>query len=248
MLQEKETDPAYASKNYDNAVKQVLNKPSPIIVAHIRLDGNKSYPGINNIQPFTYKNWSMMINGRVEINESTKLLNDLNKYDKKYSLKPTGTVGDEKALYYFLGKMKDNNLNLEDPNLKVQDIQHSYAEAINDINTAIPYITQKINGKIMNITGEIETSPAFNIITSNGNILMAYANGPKLFVGAYKLNNGEKEYIISSEVIQPRQNQFNKNIEWSEIPKGHILTLYKNNKDEIVAEIKPLKKLLQEEL
>lgn len=245
MLQEKEVDPAYASKTFDVALNRILKEPSPIVIAHVRLDGTKGYPGINNIQPFTHKNWASMINGRVAMAEAPNIVATLERYNKDYNFNPMGTVGDEKAFYYFLGKMKEHGLNIDDKNLNIKDVRRVYAEAINDINSSLAYATRALPGNIMGIVGEIETSPAFNMITSNGNVLLAYRNGPKLYVGSYDIKNGDKEYIVSSEIIQPRQDVFNKKIEWAEIPKDSILSLYKNAEGKVVKELLPLKRILQ---
>lgn len=214
-----ETDP-----KYDKAVDTLIKEKPDIILAHIRLDTSKKI-AINNNHPFLNGAWSFEHNGTVFIKDSEVLQDKLKEYQNKYNISAKGTTDSEQCFNYFLGKLKDYNV---DTTVSGQDkslVLKAFADTIRDIKVNTREKDKSLTGTLTNLEGNIDYLPLINFIASDGENVYAYRKGLNLFLGEYKLPNGQSDFIIASENIQPDGGTGK--IKWIEIPNDTILSLSK---------------------
>lgn len=240
----KSKDEAAADSKYDAAVNEAIESGSKDILAHIRLASPECRPvDEKNAHPFVYGNLTCASNGfiagalRNEIKdkvfgEFAELLGD----------KPKGTTDTEVAFFYFLGNLKKKHGSTDPKVVGMDNFKKVFAESIVDLIDLSPQKFWKLNGNTMGLKGELDVSPACNFIISNGDMHFGFRKGHELFYGLHEDEKGEKEYILSSQIIKTEGTT--KPIEWIPVTEEHIITFSKNDAGKIEPELTPLASLV----
>lgn len=244
------TSPAHKDDKYVKSADTIASENPDIVLAHSRAASDpRSVDNINNTHPFSYKNWAQIHNGFISIKQARKdpqIDSNFQRYEKEYGLKPAGTTDSEAFFTYFIGKMKDNKLDITSKDLTINDVRPVFAEALKDFLPYTKTSTAGINSeeaKMMgfeDITGDISVSTSMNFVTSNGKMLLAFARGNELYLGVSRSSSGKKEYIVASEIIDPADVK----IKWLKIHPNHILAMYKDDAGNTHVDVEPIWKAL----
>ncbi|MBY0403006.1 MAG: class II glutamine amidotransferase, partial [Cyanobacteria bacterium] len=250
--------PAFeASASFDEAVNQMLKTSPKMVLAHIRLAAPqcKEVVTVNN-HPFQYEKWNFMHNGIVTGAFQPTIQNALqemypaeksqsNGNTKTLPIKgPKGTTDSEASLYYWMGLMQKKYGSVDSQVVGKAQVRQSFADAIHDLIQASPPIYSDLKGSVLNIQGKIQVAPSMNFVASDGNLLLAFRKGAKLYLGMRRVPGqpakslSSQEYILSSEPIQPGKGFAR--IQWLDIPEEMILTLSRGASGAIEPELYPL--------
>lgn len=217
--------PAYKDSLFSLTAKSAAKNAPDILMAHIRLASSNMSVNEKNVHPFVYKNWSFMHNGFVDIKDVPVIVNQMKEYKEKFNLIPEGNTDSETIFFYFLGKMTEKQKTLNTKPLSQQDIIDSFASTILDMRQYSKISLRDFSNKETIYEGKCIKSPTMNLITTNGQLVIAYKQNKSLFLGMIKNKNKEGEFfIISSEMTNPVTS---KDIEWYEIPDDSMVIINK---------------------
>ena len=238
-----------ASKDskYDNAVKRMEKQSPDIILAHIRL-GSKECGSITleKTHPFTYKSWSFIHNGLIDGAFNPEIQKKLKQdYIPRLGKGPKGKTDSGTCFYYFLGKLLEECGTVDSKEIGVKKTREVFARSMIDLISVSKKHSFAMDGDFMDVKGEMDVSPACNVVASDGNMLMALRRGHNLYLGKYTNLRGEDRYILSSETVKPKNTKLK--IKWVAIPDNHILTITKDSSREgkSCVVLKPLSKFAQ---
>lgn len=236
----KNTAPAFADRQYNQAVQQSLTQGASIMMAHIRR-ASPEYKQVNltNVHPFTYQNWSFMHNGSVGGAFSPVVEAKINQYREQLGGGPKGTTDSEHVFYYFLANLYEAAGTLDSKQIPKETVQKVFAQSINSLiaNSEIKY--NPLDGNVLNIHGEIQTLPVCNFVLSDSVNLFAYRRGFNLFLGQKTLSNGQHLYLVASEKTHTTDNT----VRWLALPENHILTISWDASGNPVPALQPLTRL-----
>lgn len=235
------TDP-----EYDKTISNLIDAHPTVMMAHIRLASPECRPvSEKNAHPFSYKDWSFehngFIGGALKPEIQSKIMNS---YHLLLGDKPKGNTDSESTFYYFLGKLKEQNGSTDVNKIGIEKTKQTFAETLVELFDKTDKKTWDLDGSVLNVKGKIDLSPACNVITSNGEMLMAFKNGHTLYLGQFINTKGEKQYIVSSETVQPKDSKIK--IEWMDIPDAHMVVVSKNEKGLLQPELTPLSELVKD--
>lgn len=215
---EKSVNSALTDQTFDQTVSQLSEQSPNVLLAHIRAatHGNVS---LENTHPFTHAGWTFMHNGHIP----TEALQVLRAKNRKRSrlipqYLPQGKTDSEAAFFYLLTKMQEKFGTLEPSKIPSKDLFDVFRETINDLNDIIAANDQASMlelrdellaslGITMSADSEVEIAPAFNFVFSDGQRILANANGRKLHMGIRKTGNTE-EALLASKPIQPDSSRW----------------------------------------
>lgn len=250
---------------FAKALRDLLPKNPQTLLAHIRLASPDCRPVQHqNTHPFTYGPWALMHNGYYSGFRTIQDRIDTH-YKPLLGEGPKGNTDSEAALYLFAGKLMERygTVELSDGKFSTQDLQQVFAETINELIEATGDTQRELSGHFYGIKGEMDTS-GYNFVLSNGQVTLAYCQGPKLFLGMKTLSNGKTEYVLSSEPVQ--QNPvltagskllnsmrtslnmaplaFNTLTKWTDLREGHVYSFARQADGSIEKTMMPLRRLL----
>ncbi|MEI7475209.1 MAG: class II glutamine amidotransferase [bacterium] len=241
----KSKDCAATDANYDKTINDLIAKHPKVILAHIRLASPECKPvSEKNAHPFSYKDWSFEHNGfmggalKPEIQDKIK-----GSYYLLLGDRPKGNTDSESTFYYFMGKLKEQHGSTDTSKIGIEKTKQTFADTLVELFDKTDLKTWDLDGSVMNVKGKLDLSPACNIISSDGNMIMAFRKGHELYLGEYTNLKGEHQYIVSSETVQPENPR--ERIHWGEIPDGHMVVVAKNEKGVLQPEFTPLSYLVQ---
>lgn len=241
----KSKNSAATDPEYDKTIESLISEHPKVILAHIRLASPECKPvSEKNAHPFTYKNWSFEHNGfmggalKPEIQDKIKGSNYFLLADR-----PKGNTDSESTFYYFLAKLKSQFRTTDTEKIGIENTKKVFAETLVELFDKTDQKFWDLDGSVMDVKGKLDLSPACNIITSDGNMMMAFRKGHALYLGRFTNSQGEKQYIVSSETVQPKDN--NVKIDWLDIPDGHMVVVSKNEQGVLQPEFTPLSEIVQ---
>lgn len=213
--------PAFEDFTFDTASTDIIGKKPSIMMAHIRLASKQcSDVTMDNVHPFSFGEWSFMHNGFIPGALSDEIQSVINNmYAHVLGKKPAGTTDSESAFYYFMGKLKEKYGTTDYKSIGNVNLINTFAQSITDLVSYSQDNFHQLDGKLFQVAGDIHVSPSCNFIVSQGSFLMAFCKGPKLYLGVKYFADGEKEYIVSSEIIC----HADKALVWLDLPENHIL-------------------------
>lgn len=148
---------------------------SQTVLGHIR-KATVGETNILNTHPFQYGHWTFAHNGNIKDFDKFRepILKEIPEYFRKFIL---GTTDSEVIFYYLLGRIS-NKINLSEENINIEEFTTIINHAINDL---------------VGIIGELnfaeDAPPTENFITfiiTNGNLMLAFNGGKKLYYSTYK--------------------------------------------------------------
>lgn len=224
------TQAAYApatesEPGFTDTVDKTLKKVPRIIMGHVRAASSEcKQVSRENTHPFIRGNWAFMHNGFVDGALSKGIQKQVHgKYKNLLGFEPSGTTDSEAAFHLFLGKLKEAHGTLDSSAIGLEKVQRIFAESIRELVNESRGISTTLHGRLHGITGKLSTPPIMNFVVSDGENLLAFRKGLKLYLGLYALPDGGQECIISSEAVNPGASA--SKIDWMEIPQETLLTL-----------------------
>jgi predicted glutamine amidotransferase len=272
--------PAHTDANFDQAVQQHLQETPNTLMAHLMHKALPNRPLVNeeDLHPFSHssaqgEHWAGMFNGDVNGGRTPPIVGPLEStYCPLLETQAKGTNSGEKLLLSFLGRLKQSLGHLTPTENDLTQTVKAFAQTLQSFLQASTPIYQPLDESIAGLTGQIQWSPSVNYIVSNGQMVMAFRKGRKLYLNQHpkllgnqlqmenklqavstqttpqKLNT-DFGYIISSEPFQPSEqaltNQNLEKLKWLELPQDHILTLFRKADGSISPTLTPLSLALQ---
>lgn len=228
IKQRKSQKTAYTDKNFDKTVNELLKDNPNILLAHVRWASiGCRKPGLEfknneNNHPFVHENWSLMENGYKSHALSEEIQTKIADYSEKYDFERKGTTDSENVLYYFLGKLKDNYPEKEFncKSIGVENVKNVLVEAISELisKSSDPEEQDAPFGGLKVKYNSVRC----NTVISDGEVVMAYKKGNNLYLGMYEKQDGERNYVLSSEKI--KSDNF-KMKWWFNIPDNSVVVL-----------------------
>jgi predicted glutamine amidotransferase len=237
----KNTKPAFADQQYNQAVQKSLAHGANIMMAHIRRASPEyNQVTMDNVHPFTYQNWSFMHNGSVSGAFSPVVETKINKYREQLGGGPKGTADSERVFYYFLANLYEAAGTLDSTKIPTETVQKVFAQSISTLiaNSDVKY--SSLNGSVLGVQGEIQTLPVCNFVLSDSTHLFAFRRGFNLFLGEKTLSNGQNLYLVSSE----KTHAADKTVRWLALPENHVLTISWDASGNPVPALQPLSRLI----
>ncbi len=211
-----------------DSVDNALDKDPGILMSHVRAASSRCKQVVpENTHPFVRDNWAFMHNGFANGAMSPNIQQRLKgHYIPLLGFGPSGTTDSEAAFHFFLGKLKEDHGTLDTKTIGLENVRQTFAESIRELLNESHGNTEELDGHLFGLKGRLAVPPIMNFVVSDGENLMAFRKGLKLYLGVHTLPGGAKEYIVSSEAVKPGKSAGK--IEWVEIPKEGILTLSRN--------------------
>lgn len=234
--------PACTDDGFDAAAKSLVAKGPRTMLAHLL---NKLFPqrmlGEEDLHPFSLGNWTGMFNGVLTGGRSPDLLKTLEQtFYPLLGAKPKGTNSGERILLYYLGKLKQRFGTLDGELLSIPAMQQAFAETLRDFMSRSKPVYAPVaagtEGGLMGLKGQVQDGPSCNYVVSDGQTLMAYRKGRRLYLNRHPGLKGRVGYVVSSEPFQPKQGG---KLSWTELPEDHILTLTRLNDGRIHPTLTP---------
>ncbi len=266
--------PAHTDANFDQSVQQHLQGNPNTLMAHLMHKALPNRPLVNeeDLHPFSYSNpqgehWAGMFNGVVNGGRTPPIVGPLEStFCPLLETQPKGTNSGEKLLLSFLGRLKQSLGHVTPTENDLTQTVKAFAQTLQSFIQASTPIYQTLDESIAGLKGQIQWSPSVNYIVSNGQMVMAFRKGRKLYLNQHPKVMGTKlqpasnqpalqntkadfGYIVSSEPFQPSdQAVAEENLEklkWLELPQDHILTLFRKTDGSITPTLTPLSLALQ---
>lgn len=236
-------EPAYSDNRFDTVGAELVGKAPKTLLAHIlhKLSASRIMTSNEDTHPFSFENWSSMFNGTFSGARNPEIVNALeNTYYPLLGKPPKGTNSGEKMLMYFLGKLKQQCGSINSQAAGIKNMQRAFAETLRDFFKVSVPVYWDLDGSVSGLKGKVQWGPSANYIMSDGNVLMAYRKGRKLYLNRHTGAAGKLSYLVSSEPIQPK----NQKLSWLELPQDHILTLSRGEDGVISPTLTPLSEAL----
>jgi predicted glutamine amidotransferase len=240
----KNTAPAFADRQYDQAVRQSLTQNAGIMMAHIRR-ASPEYNQVNlsNAHPFTYQNWSFMHNGSVSGAFSSVVEGKISQYREKLGGGPKGTTDSEHVFYFVLANLQDVAGTLDSKQIPTETVQKVFAQSVEALVANSKPQYSPLDGSVLNLQGEVQGLPVCNFVLSDGMRLFAYRQGFNLYLGQKTLSNGQHLYLVTSE----KTHTTDKSVKWLLLPERHLLTISWDETGNPVPSLLPLTRLTSSE-
>lgn len=230
---------AHQDPRFNTAAETAASRNPTVLMAHIRHSSFHGKPKAKDLHPFRLENWVSMLNGAMNSTANSAIKDALSRlYGPLLGKLPRGKTSAETGLYYFLGKLKATYGHTDSAKLSRLQIQQAFAETIWDFCTNAKLLPKPLQGEVMGLQGSVRLRPAANFVFSDGNILLAYRKGRKLYLSKQVSESGKHAFWVSSEPLQP-ENRKDKR-EWLELPEDHILTLSRTGTGQIEPTLTPL--------
>lgn len=265
---------AHTDANFDQSVQQHLQGNPNTLMAHLMHKALPNRPLVNeeDLHPFHYSNpqgehWAGMFNGVVNGGRTPPIVGPLEStYCPLLETQPKGTNSGEKLLLSFLGRLKQNLGHITPTENELNQAVKAFAQTLQSFIQASTPIYQALDESIAGLKGQIQWSPSVNYIVSNGQMVMAFRKGRKLYLNQHPKVMGTKleavgkpptpqntktdfGYIVSSEPFQPSDQACSEHalekLKWLELPQDHILTLFRKTDGSITPTLTPLSLALQ---
>lgn len=225
------------------ALKRLANLLPKTFLAHIRAASPACHNKTDaNNHPFTYGPWAFMHNGFVPGAKSQAIQAKI-KTMFPDGTGPKGTTDSEASFYYWMGTLQKQYGTVDTETVGFALVRRSFAETLQALLTASEPEYIKVNPAIMGLSGQMQTDPSLNFIASDGQHLLAFRKGEKLYLGKTLSPDGGITYLLSSEPVKPSPQQ--PAIQWLDIPEESIISLTRQKNGTVKAEIHALKYLLQ---
>jgi predicted glutamine amidotransferase len=235
----KNTEPAFADPQYNQAVRQSLTKSANIMMAHIRRVADHKQVTLANAHPFIYQNWSFMHNGDLTGAFSPVVKEKINRYREQLGGGPKGTTDSEHVFYFFLANLYEATGTIDRKQISIETVQKIFAQSIKTLIANSDVKFSPLNGSVLNVQGEIQALPVCNFVLSDGEHLLAFRHGLNMFLGQKTLSNGQHLYLVASE----KRHAENEAVQWLALPENHILTISWNASGDPVPALQPLTRL-----
>lgn len=254
-------DPISSDPSFEPTIQAHSQKhPIHTLLAHIRY-ATKGSVSLENAHPFFHKTWTFMHNGDLPQGKYQQLL-DHNQQNVPLKLGiQAGATDSEAAFHTMLLKMHDQLGTTNAAEVSSEDLQRIFAETTAELvdssklETTPPKHPNRVNPRLAGWSGlkvhpqsRVNISPATNFVLSDGNRTLASCYGRTLYLGIHTTPQGQKEVLIASEKIQPRQNLLQKawgklrrkpeTIQWWQIPNRHVVMLERKDQ-QIETRIEP---------
>ncbi len=148
---------------------------SQTVLGHIR-KATVGETNILNTHPFQYGHWTFAHNGNIKNFDECReaILEHIPEYFQKFIL---GTTDSEVLFYYLLSKIS-RVMNLSEEEIDIDDMSTIINDAINDLIEII--------GELNFMEDAPATDNFFTFILTNGNMMIAFNGGKKLYYSTYK--------------------------------------------------------------
>lgn len=215
--------PAYQDNHFKQAVIQPEHAHTSIFLAHVRLASlTAKEVELQNVHPFTFKNWSFMHNGEVSGAFSPVVTNKIAQFKEQLAGGPKGATDSERVFYFFLANLYETTGTLDSQHVPLETLQKVFSRTITTLIENSTPTAKVIPKNVLGVEGHLQMQPACNFVLTDGEHVFAYRKVLNLYLAQKTLSTKQKVYLIASEQTQKQDAS----VQWLLLPENHLLTLY----------------------
>jgi predicted glutamine amidotransferase len=222
---EKSPFPAWSDTHYDQVARLAAKCQPKVLLTHLResMWGQLQAEDQQNAHPFQLGDWAFMQHGDFPpaVNNGLEACLKAWHAQNARSPLPQGEVDSERIACYVAAKFQQHFGSDEIGPQPTEQVRQVFRQSVGEVIRWPNLTDSKKASRHRPYEG------TYNLVMSDGNRIFAthYNAHTHLFVGTHRNAQGQLEYLLSTDKIQPLPTSGQQKIVWHEVPDNTLITL-----------------------